>query len=73
MSEIIDVAEFDRIFDRIVHPEKLHMNMIYMPEAQRKYYAERFLKENCYTVQFDNQTFYILTDAFISMHKSISH
>jgi hypothetical protein len=64
MSEIIDAEEFDRIFDRIIHPEKLHMSMIYLTESMRNFYVEKFLKENCYKVYYDNQLFYIMTDAF---------
>ncbi len=65
MSEIINGKEFDRIFDRIIHPDKLRTDMFYMSEPMRNYYVEKFLKENCYKVYYDNQLFYILTDGYI--------
>jgi hypothetical protein len=67
MSEIIDSQEFDRIFDRIVYPEKLHLDMFYLSQAQRNFYVEKFLRENTYKVYFDNQLFYVMTDAFVNM------
>lgn len=63
MSEIINGEEFDRIFDRIIHPEKLHSDMFYMSKEIRNMYVEKFLKENCYKVYYENQLFYILIDA----------
>ena len=69
MSDIIDAEEFDRIFDRIIHPEKLDMSMIYLTPSMRKFYVEKFLKENCYKVYYDNQLFYVLTDAYVYSHK----
>lgn len=66
---IIDNKEFDRIFDRIVHPEKLHLDMFYLSQAQRNFYVEKFLRENTYKVYFDNQLFYVMTDAFVNMTK----
>lgn len=66
MSEIIEPEEFDRIYDRIIHPEKLAMSMLYLPQAKRNYFVEKFLKENCYKVYYENQLFYVMTDAFTS-------
>ena len=64
---IIDNEEFDRIFDRIIYPEKLHLDMFYLSQAQRNFYVEKFLRENTYKVYFDNQSFYVMTDAFVNM------
>jgi hypothetical protein len=66
MSEIIDELEFDKIFDRIVYPEKLVSDMWYLSQAQRNLYLEKFLKNNCYKVYYDNDLYYVLTDAHIS-------
>lgn len=70
MSEIIEPEEFDRIYERIIYPEKLEMSMLYLPSGQRKYYVEKFLKENCYKVYYENQLFYIMTDAFTSQYNN---
>ena len=61
---IINGEEFDRIFDKIIHPETLHKDVYWMSEANRNVYIENFLRENCYKVYYDNQLFYVLTDAY---------
>jgi hypothetical protein len=66
MSKIIEQEEFDRIYDKIIYKEKLERDMWYLTQAQRNYYVEKFLRENCYKVYYENQLFYILTDAYIS-------
>jgi len=66
MSEIIEQEEFDRIYDRIIYKEKLEKDMWYLSQAQRNYYVEKFLKENCYKIYYENQLFYVMTDAYIT-------
>lgn len=62
MSDIINAEEFDKIFDRIIHPETLIKQVFYMSKANRNLFVENFLRENCYKVYYDNQLFYVLTD-----------
>jgi len=69
MSEIINGEEFDRIFDRIIHPETLYKDVYYMNRVNRNIYVEQFLKENCYKVYYDNQLFYVLTDGYVNKFK----
>ena len=69
MGDIITPEEFDKIFDRIVDPDKLKLNMLYMSEANSNMIIERFLSKNCYKVYYENQLFYILTDSYISSHE----
>ncbi len=63
MSDIITSEEFDRIFDRIIFPDKLRTDMFYMTEAMRNYYVEKFLKKNCYSVYYENEKYYVMIDA----------
>ena len=61
---IVSGEEFDKIFDKIIHPETLYKDVYWMSEAIRNRYVENFLSENCYKVYYDNQLFYVLTDAY---------
>jgi len=63
MSDIIDAEEFDRIFDRIIFPEKLKTDMFYMSEEMRNHYVSKFLCENCYSVYYENEKYYVMIDA----------
>ncbi len=63
MSVIINDEEFDRIFDRIIYPEKILMSMVHLTEADRNYFLGKFLSENCYEVMYEDQLFYVLIDA----------
>lgn len=69
MGDIITPEEFDKIFDRIVDPDKLKLNMLYMSEANSNMIIERFLSKNCYKVYYENQLFYILTDSYMYSNK----
>ena len=71
MSQIIDAEEFDKIFDRIVDPDKLHLNIFYMSKANRNMIIENFLSENCYKVYYENQLFYILTDSYMDSQEYV--
>ena len=69
MSIIINDEEFDKIFDRIIYPEKILMSMIHLKEADRNYLLDKFLSENCYEVYYEDQKFYVLIDAFANQFK----
>lgn len=62
MSEIITAEEFDRIFDRIVWLEVLRYQV-----NNCDFLFNKFLCDWTYKVYYDNQEYYILTDAYFTM------
>jgi len=61
MGDIITAEQFDEIYDRIIWLEKL------MKEVNYNYFLyNKFLCDWSYKVYYENQEYYILTDAYFS-------
>jgi len=70
MGDIIDSHEFDRIYDRIVWLELLDKELSIFKQPHKDFVKNKFLCENTYKVYYENQEYYILTDAYFSQLKS---
>jgi hypothetical protein len=67
MSEIIKPEEFDKIFDKIIYPQKLRKEiskLFVQRKADINNKVDIFLKENCYRVCYENQEFFVMTDTY---------
>ena len=61
MGDIITAEQFDEIYDRIIWLEKLMKEVNY-----NHFLFNKFLCDWSYKVYYENQEYYILTDAFFS-------
>ena len=70
MGDIIDDIEFDRIYDKIVWIEKLDQELSIFKQPLKDFVKNKFLCENTYKVYYDNQEYYILTEAYFTKKES---
>jgi len=64
MGDIITSEEFDRIYDRIIWLGKLRRELEIFKQPHRDFYLNKFLCENTYKVYYENQEYYIMSDAY---------
>jgi hypothetical protein len=67
MSDIITPEEFDRIFDRIVWIGALRQELRRIwGEDKLDFYFNKFMCDWTYKVYYENQEYYVLTDAYFA-------
>jgi len=66
MGDIISAEEFDKIYNKIVWIDKLKEELNIFKADSRDFYFNKFLCENTYKVYYENQEYYIMTDAYFN-------
>lgn len=66
MGDIIRPEEFDRIYNKIVWIDKLKKELDIFKQPYKDFIFNKFLYENTYKIYYENEEYYIMTDAYFN-------
>ena len=64
MVHIITADEFDRIYDNIVWEKILKKELNIYKQPLKDYLFNKFIIKNTYRISYENNDYYVLTDAY---------
>ena len=66
MGDIISPEEFDQIYNKIVWIDKLKKELDIFKQPYKDFLFNKFLCENTYKIYYENEEYYIMTDAYFN-------